>query len=164
MISGIGFLGAGVILKDGANIRGLNTAATLWSAAAIGCMAGAELFADAALVTVFVLTGNTALRPLVNWIDRRPLSPHGTDAQYRVHATCRLGALSDARDLLAAALDAARYPARRFDVAASGADHLELTAILMPNSAQPAELDRVVAELEASPLIDVATWSVGAIS
>jgi putative Mg2+ transporter-C (MgtC) family protein len=36
VVSGIGFLGAGVILKDGAGIRGLNTAATLWCSAAVG--------------------------------------------------------------------------------------------------------------------------------
>jgi putative Mg2+ transporter-C (MgtC) family protein len=36
IVSGIGFLGAGVILKDGTNIRGLNTAATLWCSAAVG--------------------------------------------------------------------------------------------------------------------------------
>ncbi|WP_264817009.1 MgtC/SapB family protein, partial [Gluconobacter kondonii] len=36
VVSGVGFLGAGVIMKDGANVRGLNTAATLWCSAAVG--------------------------------------------------------------------------------------------------------------------------------
>ena len=40
VVSGIGFLGGGVILKDGFNIRGLNTAATLWCTAAVGTLAG----------------------------------------------------------------------------------------------------------------------------
>src|SRR3979490_3119161 len=39
IVSGIGFLGAGVILRDGLNVRGLNTAATLWSSAAVGALA-----------------------------------------------------------------------------------------------------------------------------
>ena len=40
VVSGIGFLGGGVILKDGFNISGLNTAATLWCTAAVGTLAG----------------------------------------------------------------------------------------------------------------------------
>ena len=66
VVSGIGFLGAGVILKDGASIRGLNTAATLWCSAAVGTFAGAGLPVEAAGVAAFVLSGNTLLRPLVN--------------------------------------------------------------------------------------------------
>src|ERR1700712_4620892 len=55
VVSGIGFLGAGVILKDGANIRGLNTAATLWCSAAVGTFAGSDMPAEAATLAVFVL-------------------------------------------------------------------------------------------------------------
>src|SRR6201991_4745470 len=47
VVSGIGFLGAGVIMKEGTNVRGLNTAATLWSSAAVGACAGADLAAQA---------------------------------------------------------------------------------------------------------------------
>src|SRR6478672_1946527 len=44
IVSGIGFLGAGVIMRDGLNVRGLNTAATLWCSAAVGSLAGAGLY------------------------------------------------------------------------------------------------------------------------
>jgi uncharacterized membrane protein YhiD involved in acid resistance len=40
VVSGVGFLGAGVIFKDGASVRGLNTAATIWCSASIGVLAG----------------------------------------------------------------------------------------------------------------------------
>src|SRR5258708_32076246 len=40
VVSGVGFLGAGVIFKDGANVRGLNTAATIWCSATIGALSG----------------------------------------------------------------------------------------------------------------------------
>ena len=49
VVSGIGFLGAGVIMKEGANIRGLNTAATLWCSAAVGACAVADLVAQSVL-------------------------------------------------------------------------------------------------------------------
>src|SRR6478735_7081092 len=68
VVSGIGFLGAGVIMKQGMDVRGLNTAATLWASAAVGSCAGADMVAQAAALTVFVLAGNTLLRPLVNAI------------------------------------------------------------------------------------------------
>ncbi|HBF54229.1 MAG TPA: methyltransferase, partial [Afipia sp.] len=62
VVSGIGFLGAGVIMKEGMNVRGLNTAATLWGSAAVGCCAGADMLAQAVTLTAFVLAGNTLLR------------------------------------------------------------------------------------------------------
>src|SRR5271169_3452526 len=43
VVSGVGFLGAGVIMKEGKNVWGLNTAATLWCSAAVGACAGANL-------------------------------------------------------------------------------------------------------------------------
>ena len=73
VVSGIGFLGAGVIMKEGMDVRGLNTAATLWASAAVGSCAGADMIAQAVALTVFVLAGNTLLRPLVNAINRIPL-------------------------------------------------------------------------------------------
>jgi putative Mg2+ transporter-C (MgtC) family protein len=53
--SGIGFLGAGVILRDGLNIRGLNTAATLWCAAAAGAMAGSGFLVPAIAASLMIL-------------------------------------------------------------------------------------------------------------
>lgn len=71
VVSGVGFLGAGVIMKEGQNVRGLNTAATLWCSAAIGACTGCDMIAEAALLTAFILGANTVLRVLVKWIDRR---------------------------------------------------------------------------------------------
>lgn len=62
VVSGIGFLGAGVILKDGANIRGLNTAATLWCNAAIGVLCATGLLIEAITGTIFILGANIVLR------------------------------------------------------------------------------------------------------
>src|SRR6476619_4372581 len=84
VVSGIGFLGAGAIMKEGMNVRGLNTAATLWASAAVGCCAGADLVAQAAALTVFVLAGNTLLRPLVNAINRAPIDAQPSEATYSV--------------------------------------------------------------------------------
>src|SRR6516225_3415915 len=54
VVSGIGFLGAGVIMREGGNVRGLNTAATLWGSAAVGACAGADLILEATN-TIYVI-------------------------------------------------------------------------------------------------------------
>ncbi len=71
VVSGIGFLGAGVILRDGFNIRGLTTAATLWCAAAVGSLAGAGMEVMAFVGCAAIVATNTLLRPLSRLVNRR---------------------------------------------------------------------------------------------
>lgn len=68
VVSGIGFLGAGVILRDGMNVRGLNTAATLWCSAAIGTLTAFGLIKEAILGTSLILFSNIFLRYLAKKI------------------------------------------------------------------------------------------------
>ena len=160
VVSGIGFLGAGVILKDGTNIRGLNTAATLWCSAAVGTFCGTGLIFEAVILTLTILGANTMLRPLVNWVNRRPLSAEVTEALYQVHVICRPEAVADVRDLLDAELARASYPIREVETVTSGEDWVELAATLVPNTANADELDAVIAALEQSSEIRSATWTV----
>jgi putative Mg2+ transporter-C (MgtC) family protein len=164
VVSGIGFLGAGVIMKEGAQVRGLNTAATLWASAAVGAFAGVGLELEAALVTAFVLAGNTLLRPVVDFINRRPMTPNQTEALYRVHLVCGPKDVSAARDLLFEELEAHHYPIQEIDTLSEGEDVVELAAVLVSTSAEPEELDRVVSHLEQSPIVVSATWTVSALS
>jgi putative Mg2+ transporter-C (MgtC) family protein len=62
IVSGIGFLGAGAILKEGATIRGLTTAASLWAVAAVGMAAGAGAWVVAVTVTVIAIVSLWPLR------------------------------------------------------------------------------------------------------
>ena len=161
VVSGIGFLGAGVILKDGTTIRGLNTAATLWCAASVGTFAGAGLPAEAAAVTCCILACNTLLRPLVDWINRRPIVEGTTEAQYRVYATCERANVAALRDLLDDVLSHASYPIREIEILSESETQIELGADLVPTTAHSADLDRVVTTLERSPLVLSATWTAG---
>lgn len=61
IITGIGFLGAGVILREGTNIHGLTTAATIWATAAVGCLAGMGLFWETGIVTGTIILVNTVM-------------------------------------------------------------------------------------------------------
>ncbi|WP_295783298.1 MgtC/SapB family protein [uncultured Microbacterium sp.] len=72
VVSGVGFLGGGVILRQGLSVQGLNTAATLWCSAAVGCLAAGGLVVPAAAMTLLVLVVHLLLRPLGRLVDRAP--------------------------------------------------------------------------------------------
>jgi putative Mg2+ transporter-C (MgtC) family protein len=164
VVSGIGFLGAGVIMKDGAQVRGLNTAATLWASAAVGAFAGARLPAEATLVTVFVLAGNTLLRPLVEFVDRRPMSHGETEALYRIHLTVAPERVAYGRDLLFDELEAMHYPIREIETQAQSDDTVELAAILVPSRAEESDLDAITDHLARHADVIAATWTVSTTS
>jgi putative Mg2+ transporter-C (MgtC) family protein len=74
VVSGIGFVGAGAILRHGPNVRGLSTAATLWMSAALGLACGAGSYAEAAVGGVIVLVfsvGLGVLKPLTSRLSTR---------------------------------------------------------------------------------------------
>ena len=160
VVSGIGFLGAGVIMKEGMQISGLNTAATLWASAAVGAFAGGGLYAEAGAVTAVVLAGNTLLRPIVDYINRRPVDADLTEALYQVHVICDPANVVEVRDLLAAELEKANYPVGSVATLSEAEDQVELAASLIPTTAEPGELDAVCTALEAHPEVIDATWSV----
>jgi putative Mg2+ transporter-C (MgtC) family protein len=163
VVSGIGFLGAGAIMKEGMNVRGLNTAATLWASAAVGCCAGADMVAQAGLLTVFVLGGNTLLRPLVNAIDRIPINEQTSEASYDVIVTIDSNSVATIREILLEKLEAANYPVRDTDVVYRSAVDAEIIATLVSLSIEPDELDAVVASLAGLPGVRHATWNVRAL-
>ena len=158
VVSGIGFLGAGAIMKEGVNVRGLNTAATLWCSAAVGAAAGAGLVAESALLTGFVIAGNTLLRPLVNRINRIPLDEESGEATYEVRLSVSPGAAAEVREALIEALEAAHYPVADVETEERGDGALEIVATLVATSVAPEELDAVIGALETLPGVDHATW------
>ena len=79
--TGVGFLGAGAIMREGASVRGLSTAATIWCVAAIGAQAGAGETVGAIWLTILVLLINLVLRPVQRLIRRnRPAQRSAEDA------------------------------------------------------------------------------------
>lgn len=70
IVTGIGFLGAGVIMKDGLNIQGLNTAATIWCSAAVGSLSGMGMFPEAFIVTFAIIVTHFVMRPVSNKLSK----------------------------------------------------------------------------------------------
>lgn len=158
VVSGIGFLGAGAIMKEGANVTGLNTAATLWGSAAVGACAGADLIGEAVLAAVFVLASNTLLRPVVNRINRQPVEEASAEATYTVYLICERSRQAELREQLIELLDAASYPARDIEQHPFGQGEAEIEATLYATAVQADELDGVMAKLEAFEGVRQAFW------
>jgi putative Mg2+ transporter-C (MgtC) family protein len=70
IVTGIGFLGAGVILHQGLNIQGLTTAATIWCSSAIGCLAAAGYYREVFVSVIAVVFVNVMLRLVDDWIKK----------------------------------------------------------------------------------------------
>jgi len=88
VVSGLGFLGGGVILREGLNVKGLNTAATIWCSRAVGSLCGAGFVFHAAFGTATILLAHLALRPLGQQIDTRLKKAVNVETLYRMRVVC----------------------------------------------------------------------------
>ncbi|WP_030058322.1 MULTISPECIES: MgtC/SapB family protein [Streptomyces] len=161
VVSGIGFLGGGVILRDGAGVRGLNTAATLWCSAAVGVLAAAGKLELAVLGTLAVLAVHLILRPAGRLLDRAPQSGSDPDSAIRatVHLECDRKSETHIRALLLQALAASGLAptglrARRTEQ--GDATNLRAT-VAITGQVAPA-LEQVVTRLSLEPGVRDLHW------
>src|SRR6202020_2528435 len=115
VVSGIGFLGAGIFFREGLQVTGLNTAATLWCSAAVGLLAGSGHPLHAATATVFIVLVNLTLRPLVRLINQQPIAQAETDFRYSVRVVCRSPEEAHVRALLLETTGNGHLSPRRLD-------------------------------------------------
>lgn len=106
VVSGVGFLGAGVIFKDGANVRGLNTAATIWCSAAIGVLSGLGSWTFAIVLAAAVVMTNILLRPIAYRL--HPVLPEAEpiETSYEIELVTRASDEIALRSVLLAAIQA----------------------------------------------------------
>ena len=160
IVSGIGFLGAGVIMREGMNVRGLNTAATLWCSAGIGVLCGLGQFWNAAVATLIILCANILLREAAQRINQYP-GAADEEKRYVLKVTCRNDNESAVRLLLlsvskefalsvqglgSSSLDESGYKEIHAEVI-SGADSLKT-------------LDLIMSKIGVNEIITSARWSI----
>ncbi|MBU3593848.1 MgtC/SapB family protein [Polynucleobacter sp. 71A-WALBACH] len=159
VISGIGFLGAGVIMREEGNIRGINTAATLWGSAAVGVCAGADLILEAVLATFFVLAANTLLRPVVSLINRQPLDTQSVEVTNSVYIITPKHSQKLALKQFIDTLEAAGYQAQDVEVHQFGSEDVEIQAVLTTSAVEGDQMDALIARLAAMDFVNQAFWS-----
>jgi putative Mg2+ transporter-C (MgtC) family protein len=159
VVSGIGFLGAGVILREGLNIRGMNTAATLWCSAAVGALAGSGFWAAAAITTAVVVTTNTLLRPLGPLIERQQSSGTEVEVYYRLTATCREHEEHHVRTLLlqGVTVDALMLRSLNSEHVAGSSD-VRVEAELVTEGRQDRRIEQIASRLSIDPGVTSMRW------
>jgi putative Mg2+ transporter-C (MgtC) family protein len=164
VVSGIGFLGGGVILREGVNVRGLNTAATLWCSAAIGVLAASGNLLFALIGTGTVIGIHLFGRPLGRLIDRDNTDDEDESLQpYLVQVICRPKQEKYARAQIIQHAGSHDITLRgiRTGHADDDDDEITLTAHLLMNGDVPARLERLVAELSLQPGVRAVQWYAG---
>ncbi len=159
VVSGIGFLGAGVIMREEGNIRGLNTAATLWGSGAVGAAAGADLILEAMVGTVFVLMANTLLRPVANRINKKPIDMSNSEVTATIYVIADKGHQKLAMSILSHHLNSIEYPIDDLDVHAFGTNDVEIEAKMFAISIDNHLLDHVVEEMTKLEYVSQAFWT-----
>ena len=159
VVSGIGFLGAGVIMREQGNVRGLNTAATLWCSAAVGACCGADLVLEALVGTVFVLMANTLLRPIVGFINRQPLNAVVVESSTTLYVIVKRSEQQKAHAFLQEQLAGANYPVREIKTHSFGQDEVEMEVALTAELIEEKALDEFIQRLCADDSIVKAFWS-----
>ncbi|MEU7134248.1 MgtC/SapB family protein [Streptomyces sp. NPDC046261] len=161
IVSGIGFLGAGVIMRDGLSVRGLNTAATLWCSAAVGALAGTGLYVIAALGTVGVVGANTLLRPLARGLDRGPHGGAEISTDYHFEVVCTEPEEAHVRTLVVQAVTRPGFRLRSVDSRdAETAGKVTVSAELTTERRDDSLLEEAVSRLSLEPAVSAVGWTV----
>ena len=161
VVTGIGFLGAGIILREGINVHGLNTAATLWCSAMVGTFAGGGFWGPSLVAAGFVVGTNLCLRPLVSLINRRTVLSNDVETHYTVTLTCKSVEEAQLRSLLLHALSQASLGLRRMESAdIPDTAKVNITAQAIASKRNDAALEQIVGRLSLEPNISAATWQV----
>lgn len=161
VVSGVGFLGAGVIFKDAGNVRGLNTAATIWCSAGIGVLSGLDALPLAAILTIAVLLTNIGLRPLANKLHPVLPSPENSDTLYEIVLTCRCSDETHLRALLLGSMT--HEPATLQAIHSDddpGSDRTRLRAEISTHGRQNELIEKIASRLSIEPGITSMSWSV----
>lgn len=159
VVSGIGFLGAGVIMREEGNVRGINTAATLWGSGAVGACAGADLILEAGLATIFVLAANTLLRPIVSIINRQPLDTVSVEVTNSVYIITPKSTQKIALKQFIDTLESAGYQTQDIEVHQFGADDVEIQAVLTATAVDGDDMDKLIAQIANKEYVSQAFWS-----
>jgi putative Mg2+ transporter-C (MgtC) family protein len=164
VVSGVGFLGAGVILRDGLNIRGINTAATIWCSAAVGVLAGAGFIIEAIVGAVLVVLAHLLLRPVARRVDRLPATVDSeVETVYRFAVVCAATDEAHIRAQVVQALARDEFVLRAVrseDLDSVGGGRVEVVAELQRYGRDDVALETAVSRLSLEPSVSSVSWNV----
>jgi len=161
VVSGVGFLGAGVIFKEGGTVRGLNTAATIWCAA-MGALSGLGALNLALVLASAVLLTNMVLRPLAYRLP--PVLPEATpiETMYEVRLACKVSAAAHIRALLLSTITSLPVTLQSIRGEQDEArDETNIRAEMATVGRNNEAIEQVVMRLSIEDDVSTLSWSVG---
>ncbi|WP_277977660.1 MgtC/SapB family protein [Pantoea endophytica] len=162
VVSGIGFLGGGVIMRDGLNIRGLNTAATLWCTAAIGVLCSMGLLLEATLGCMVILCANILLRELALGVNRQTIVSAAEAIQhYKVQIICLAQDEVQVRSLMLHTLGSSGLRLQSLHSEDMDPPHrMEVNAEVMGNPTLTDQLESLVSRISLEKGVSSVRWQV----
>ena len=163
IVSGIGFLGAGVIMKDGLNVQGLNTAATIWCSAAVGALCGIGVLPEAAILSAAIMLTHLILRPLGIWLSL--LTFHNTasvQTDYLFTIKCKPEVENHLRILLMRMLEESEKLLLKSlsSDEPNGAQYVMILAEIKAATPQDSALERLASRLTIEDKVAKVSWEI----
>lgn len=157
IVSGLGFLGGGVIMREGFNVRGLNTAATIWCSGAVGSLAGGGFVGEAAIGTAAILLVNVLLLPLTGWVDSLQRQPRNASVCIAIESA--LVHSSGVREaLLRHVLGNDALVLTAVEMRALGHDRLATEAHVSTVEATDDVFEQIIASMSLEQNVTAASW------
>jgi len=160
VVTGIGFLGAGVIMHEGINVHGLNTAATLWCSAAVGTFAGAGMMFEAVIFALFVTLTNMVLRPIVTFINRHTGPAAEIEQCYVIKVVAAKGDEARLRAGLLEAFETGHLGLQRLKSTGLDGGEIEISATVLTPHREDDKMEAIVAKASLEPSVSAAKWQV----
>jgi putative Mg2+ transporter-C (MgtC) family protein len=161
IVTGIGFLGAGVIMREGISVHGLNTAATLWCSAMVGAMCGFGMWQAGGVAACLVLGANIVLRPVANWLNTRRQAGSDVESHYTVTLICASGEAPRVRVALLAGLRQRHLPADHLESEAQPAEsRTVITVRATTERSADADIEAILGELALDGAVKGTSWQV----
>jgi putative Mg2+ transporter-C (MgtC) family protein len=162
IVTGVGFLGAGVIMKQGSSVVGLNTAATLWATAAVGALAGAWAWREAVAGAVIIIAANGFLYPLAARMDRfhSEVGREVQHADYTLEVECERNAVPAVRSMIVDALTGPTLQVKALGWRnAETPEEVVLSADVSVTKRDDSHLEKAVRAVSGEPSVRVVRWS-----
>jgi len=157
IVSGVGFLGAGVIFKEGGAVHGLNTAATVWCSASIGALAGIGYPLYSLAVAAAVLLTNVALRPLAyKWGPGRK----SIETNYQLELTCGSKDEAQLRALLLPAVESNHLAITSLSSLLEPPDQVRIIVEMTAPNRNDGNVEQLAARISLEIAVSAVSWRV----
>jgi putative Mg2+ transporter-C (MgtC) family protein len=158
VVTGVGFIAGGVILRTGANVSGLNTAATMWATAAVGALAGFGFWPEAFAGAAAILLLNCVFQPVADAIDARAHARQAAETIYKLSALCRPEAQNAAANAVIDAVSGSTMSLQSLERRHADGGFIRLRAEIYSPKANDRAVETLCGQLLSSSGIEASEW------